>query len=307
MNEKLNPIERALVAAAGMGPPDARSVLMLICRAGMTTTEKVEQPPSPGVVHYARREKIIKRTKSACDRVIDYAKHETLRKVEKHFRDTGMTSAEGDPPKTLAEQLAFNKQRFSEEMAAVLREEATVALATAGQQLFDEVGADNVWKMPEKTALKYLDGRENLFANASDEIHGEVMQQLQDGLEHGETKKELMARIATTFDGIKQTRADTIANTETAAAFNFARDKAMLDAGVTHKKWLHSQRPEQEPRPTHVENDGQIVPVDKPFDIGGVKFMYPSDDSLGAGPDDIINCHCVAIPVDYEEGRKAMK
>jgi hypothetical protein len=296
MNAKLNPIERALVAAAGMAAPDSRSVLMMICASGMTTAKTVEQP-TPGQLHYSKREKIIKRTKGACDRIIDYAKHETLRNVEKHFRETAVVSAEGDP-KTLAVKLAFKKARFSEEMIAALREEATIALGIAGQQLFDEIGSDSVWKTPAADALAYLDSRENLFANASDEIHSDVMEQLQTGLDHGETKKELMARIGAAFDGIKQTRADTIANTETAAAFNFSRDKAMREAGVTHKKWLHSQRPEQEPRPTHVENTGQTVPIDEPFDISGVKFMYPSDDSLGAGPEDIINCHCVAIPTE---------
>src|SRR5258705_11862543 len=272
---KRTPIERALVAASGMGPPDARSVLMLICQAGIkgggVNATVVREPgstlaapivQSEGAAHYARREKIIKRTKAACDRVIDYAKHETLRKVEKHFRETGVASAEGDEPKTLAEQLAFKKQRFSEEMAAVLREEATIALATSGQQLFDEVGKETPWKLPTEDALKYLDGRENLFSGITDEVHADVMRALQDGLERGETKKELMSRISTAFDGIKQTRADTIANTETATAFNFARDKAMREAGVMHKKWLHSQRPEQEPRPTHVENDGQTGPLD---------------------------------------------
>jgi hypothetical protein len=54
----------------------------------------------------------------------------------------------------------------------------------------------------------------------------------------------------------------------------------------------------KEPRPTHLAADGQTVPIDEPFDVGGVQFMRPADDSLGAGPEDIINCHCVAIPVE---------
>lgn len=294
---KLNPVERALVAAASMPAPKSREILMMICASGMTT-EKIVEQPTPGQLHYSKREKIIKRTKGACDRIIDYAKHETLRNVENHFRESAVVSADDDP-KTLAVKLAFKKARFSEEMAAALREEATIALGIAGQQLFDEVGLDNVWKLPSVDALAYLDSRENLFANASDEIHSDVMEQLQIGLDNGDTKKELMSRIGAAFDGIKQTRADTIANTETAAAFNFSRDKAMREAGVTHKKWLLSHSPLiKEHRLTHVENTGQTVPIDEPFDISGVKFMYPSDDSLGAGPEDIINCHCVAIPTE---------
>ena len=63
---------------------DARRVLMLICQSGMTMDVK---QPTPGDIHYSKREKFIKRMKSSTDRVLDYARHETLRKIEKHFRD----------------------------------------------------------------------------------------------------------------------------------------------------------------------------------------------------------------------------
>lgn len=295
--EKMNSIERALIAAATMSPHDARNVLRLICEGGMTTTVKLEQP-TPGAIHYAKREKFINRMQGACDRVLDYAKHETLRNIEKHFRDTRMAGADESVQETspTTARVTFKKDRFTDELIAALQDEIVPTLATAGQQLFDEVGKDDPWKMPPKAAKAYLKARANLFANTSDEIHADVMKALQEGLDRGDTKKDLMARIASAFDVIKKTRADTIANTETAAAFNFARDKAMREAGVTHKKWLLSHSPLiKEHRPTHVEHDGQTVPVDEPFDIGGVKFMYPTDDSLGAGPEDIINCHCVAI------------
>jgi len=300
MTEKLEPLERALVAAAAMPAPDARRVLMLICENGMRLdVPRGTNQGSLGEQHYAKREKFIKRMQSACDRVLDYAKHETLRNIEKHFRDTGMSSAEEKQKQPTTARLAFDNKLFAEELLAALREEQIPALQTAGQQLFDEIGKDDPWKLPGKDALKFLDTRANLLANAPDEIHVEVMQAIQDGLEEGESKKELMARISTAFDGIKDTRASTIANTETAAAFNFARDKAMREAGGTHKKWLLSHSPLiKEHRITHVENDGQVVPVDEPFNISGVKFMYPSDSSLGAGPEDIINCHCVAIPTE---------
>jgi uncharacterized protein with gpF-like domain len=298
MPEKLNPIERALVAAAAMPAPQARNVLMLICQGGMTMP--VEKP-TEGQKHYAKREKFIHQYKAACDRVLKYAKHETLRNIEKHFREnnhTGISSAESDLPSSLAARLTFKGPRFHDELLAALREVALSALTVAGQHLFDELGRDDPFKLPSALATAFLDVRENLLANVPDEVHAEIMASIQDGLEQGETRRELMARIASKFDEISKGRATTIANTETAAAFNYARNKAMRDAGVTHKRWLHSQSPDiREPRNSHVEYDGQVRPIDKPFNIGGVKFMYPSDDSLGAGPEDIINCHCVAVAV----------
>jgi uncharacterized protein with gpF-like domain len=297
-------ITRAIMAAASMPVWQARQVIALLCQAEMTTEQNVEQKPTEGQKHYAKRAKIINRVQGAANRILDYARHETLRNCEKHFRQTAaIASAEEIQPsetlEPLAARITFERNRFAEELMAALREEAATALGVAGQQLFDEIGRDNPFKMPAEAALKFLDTRENLLANAPDEIHQEVMQTVQEGLEHGDTKKELMARIETAFSGIKESRASAIANTETAAAFNYARDQAMRQAGITHKKWLHSHSPLiKEPRPTHLEADGLVVPVDEPFNVAGVLFMYPSDSSLGAGPEDIINCHCVAIAVE---------
>ncbi len=302
--EKMNSIERALVAAASMAPHDARNVLRLICEGGMTTTVTLNEP-SEGDKHYAKREKFIKRMKSSTDRVVDYARHETLRKIEKHFRaNPPIHGAEGgtveDPqPSSLAARLTFEKDLFKSELLAALAEDQASALQTSGQQLFDEIGKDSVWRLPSQDATTFIEDRANLLANVPDEVHAQIMQSIEQGLQNGESRKDLMARISTAFDEIGKGRSETIANTETAAAFNYARDKAMREAGVTHKRWLHSQSPLiKEPRPTHLEADGQIQPIDDPFDVGGVQFMRPADDSLGAGPEDIINCHCVAIPVE---------
>ncbi len=94
MSEKLTPVSRALVAAAKMPAPQARRILMLICESGMTMD--VPQP-TQGEIHYSKREKFIKRMKSSCDRVLNYARHETLRKIEKHFRESPLKSSGGSP------------------------------------------------------------------------------------------------------------------------------------------------------------------------------------------------------------------
>ncbi len=300
MSEKLTPVSRALVAAANMPAPQARRILMLICESGMTMD--VPQP-TQGELHYSKREKCIKRMKSSCDRVFNYARHETLHNIEKHFNETSISSAEEpaeeENKKALAERLAFEKTILASTFLSVIQEEQKSAIQTAGQQLFDEVGFEKAWKPPVDDVSEFLRNRRNLLSNVPDEIHTEIMQSIEQGLQHGESRRELMARISTAFDEIGRSRSETISNTETAAAFNYSRDKAMREAGVTHKRWLHSMSPLiKEPRPTHLEADGQTVPIDEPFDVGGVQFMRPADDSLGAGPEDIINCHCVAIPTE---------
>jgi len=312
---KLSFIERSLVTAAAMPAPQARRVLMLICEAGLKggdadangrervrAIDAARNVQSEGAAHYEKRRKFITRFQTATDRILDYAKHETLRNVEKHFRENPphIQAAEKKPePNSLAKQLTFDKELFGEELIAAWKEEQDAALRRAGQGLYDEIGMDDPFRLTDTQALRFIKKRENLLSNVPDEIHREIMDSINEGLEQGETRPELMARISSVFDAIKEGRAKTIANTETAAAFNYARDKAMRKAGVTHKKWLFSQSPLiKEHRETHVDAGGQIQPINEPFDVDGVKFMHPGDSSLGAGPEDIINCHCVAIPVE---------
>ena len=301
MNSQID-LRRVFAAAAHMNPGQARQVINLSIKA-LEAEMEVPQP-TEGERAFAKRVKSIERIDKTVRRICAYAKHETLRNIEKHFRNNpGITGAsesgEDAKPSSLAARLAFKRPDFSAELLAALREEAISALGTAGQHLFDEMGRDDPFKMPDQAALDYLDTRENLLSQVSDEMHREIMDSIQEGLNEGETRKEIMARVASRFDEITEARSQAIAHTETASAFNYARDEGMRQAGVMYKQWLHSQSPLiKEPRETHVEADGQTVPIDEPFDVGGVRFMYPTDDSLGAGPEDIVNCHCVSIPVE---------
>lgn len=47
-------------------------------------------------------------------------------------------------------------------------------------------------------------------------------------------------------------------------------------------------------RPWHLDADGQTVPENEPFVVGGEQLMQPGDDSLGASAKNIINCRCGA-------------
>jgi uncharacterized protein with gpF-like domain len=52
-------------------------------------------------------------------------------------------------------------------------------------------------------------------------------------------------------------------------------------------------------RPSHLAANGQTVPVNEPFIVGGEKLMYPHDPAGSAG--NIINCQCASIPVVPDE------
>jgi hypothetical protein len=100
-------------------------------------------------------------------------------------------------------------------------------------------------------------------------------------------------------DRLLQLRGETIARTEALAAFNEARDQAFqqlieegkVDRQSVTKVWRSAG--DERTRDAHAEMDGQTVGYDEPFvSPTGAHLMHPGDDSLGAGPEDIINCRC---------------
>lgn len=57
------------------------------------------------------------------------------------------------------------------------------------------------------------------------------------------------------------------------------------------KEWVAAL--DSRTRPEHAEADGQVVPIDEPFIVGGEKLMYPGD--RNGSPWNIYNCRCTMI------------
>ena len=118
------------------------------------------------------------------------------------------------------------------------------------------------------------------------------------------TKGEIAVIAGALFSRAFRGRASGIALTET----QFAAESAKLTEGevlagvkptvtggtpqqsVVTKEWVSVG--DSKVREAHVEADGQITNVNEPFTVGGQQLMYPGDGSLGAGPENIINCRC---------------
>ncbi len=63
------------------------------------------------------------------------------------------------------------------------------------------------------------------------------------------------------------------------------------EIGLAYKEWLST--PDERTRPTHVEANGQRVPLETPFVVGDATLAYPGDPS---GPDgEVINCRCTVL------------
>ena len=87
-------------------------------------------------------------------------------------------------------------------------------------------------------------------------------------------------------------RATLIAENEANSIYN---DSEYADALLTGKKW-HQWHAiiDKATRDTHRDVNGVVLPIDTPFEVGDSLMMYPRDDSMGAGPEEIVNCRCSA-------------
>jgi SPP1 gp7 family putative phage head morphogenesis protein len=235
--------------------------------------------------HLAKRKPIIKAFHSKFTAQLMKARKETLSRIHARTKSVVQKDSSSD--------FLFSLENFKRAVIAAMRIVATSALDIAGQQFFEEIGLDNPFTMPNELALHFLLQRENRMASASDEIFEKIKNTLAEGIRDGDTMQQLADRVKTEFNAIDKEDAMRIASTETGAAYGTARQEAMRQAGVTNKQWLTSGLPNV--RPAHRAAEGETVPVNEPFVVGGENLMYPGDSS--GSPWNVINCHCVSIAV----------
>ena len=88
-------------------------------------------------------------------------------------------------------------------------------------------------------------------------------------------------------------RATVNAENQSNAVYNQNQFEEAIRTGKEHKTWvtMHDKRV----RKSHVEADGQMVELDKPFLVGGYEMLFPLDQSLGAHSKECVNCRCCVV------------
>lgn len=114
-------------------------------------------------------------------------------------------------------------------------------------------------------------------------------------IENGEGIDKAIARIKDLPEFGRQ-RARTTSITEILRANSVAAHEAYVQSpAVKEKMWRHSGSKKNKPRPVHVALDGKTIALNKYFDVGGHKALYPRDRILPAK--EVVSCHCVLSPV----------
>ena len=120
-------------------------------------------------------------------------------------------------------------------------------------------------------------------------IAGEISRGIANGYMYAD-----IARNIRNYGRVSMDKAITIARTEghriQEESRNEARHKAKEAGADIVKQWDSTL--DSRTRPTHQKLDGQIRELDEPFEVNGMKAMYPS--GFGKAKEDI-NCRCVCL------------
>lgn len=111
----------------------------------------------------------------------------------------------------------------------------------------------------------------------------------QRGFDDGLGVDVIAKQIRAAVPEISRTRAALISRTETHSAANAGGNGAAKETGLTIvKEWVAAN--DERTREAHADADGQQVPIDDAFTVGGESLMYPGDPDGSA--ENIINCRC---------------
>jgi uncharacterized protein with gpF-like domain len=98
------------------------------------------------------------------------------------------------------------------------------------------------------------------------------------------------------FNKLSSYQAERIVRTESTYAANLGAERSALDMfGVSglQKEWLTSVDGRE--RASHRSTNGQVVDMDKPFNVGGELLMMPGDPRGSAR--NVVNCRCAVVHI----------
>jgi hypothetical protein len=154
---------------------------------------------------------------------------------------------------------------------------------------------------------RYIQDARNRLVHTPDEVYAKVKDAVSEGTQNGRGIPEIAAHIKRELLDAGapywKNRAVTVARTETIGAYNggandaFAAIVGEFPEDTFEKIWLATD--DNRTRHTHNVADGQRVPYNATFDVGGFSMAYPGDPT---GPaEEVINCRCTMLLVEKGE------
>ena len=164
----------------------------------------------------------------------------------------------------------------------------------SGSAALEDLGLAMAFDVKEPLAVQFLEDRTQRFAERVTETTWKELQgTLAEGINGGESIKELSARVEGVMGERIRSSATTIARTEVVGASNGGTLLGWQQSEVvTGKRWLSAL--DERTRESHVAAHGQTVGVDEDFVVGAGRGPMPGQ--MGVAGEDV-NCRCTATAV----------
>lgn len=161
-------------------------------------------------------------------------------------------------------------------------------LEEGGNDALQMAGEDRPYRMSVNTDI-WLDNRASVLGTQLTSTTFEALKTAFSTSEgENESRQALVKRIQGVYEGFTGPRAGVIARTEVHGSYQQGTFDGYQQAGVSTKIWVAVM--DQNTRDSHAMTDGQEVPIDQPFDVGGESLDYPGDPAGSA--ENTINCRC---------------
>ena len=178
------------------------------------------------------------------------------------------------------------------------------AAQTFGNRLLDQIGKRH-GSMERKEFISgvfraaFLAFATNWVATKVTQINRTTEEQIRDLITQGEQEgagvEEIARAIRQNMPQMSRLRSHVIARTETHMAASWANQTAAEESGIELvKEWCSSA--DDRTRETHIEADGQRVPLSMSFNVGGYSLMYPGDPTAPAA--ETVMCRCQSLMVE---------
>jgi SPP1 gp7 family putative phage head morphogenesis protein len=184
-------------------------------------------------------------------------------------------------------------------MTATISTEARNIMQTFGERILGnekrlrkDIGDDPFEQVMQNYIKTYgLQHAKQITTTTKDQLRTLI----QDALNEGIGTEQIARNIRKKIPSMAQYRAATIARTETHTAANFGSQAAAEATGlVLMKEWAAAE--DDRTREDHAAADGQVVPMNGSFTVGGVELQFPGDPS--GPPEQVINCRCVQLFIE---------
>ena len=188
------------------------------------------------------------------------------------------------------ELMLFDLQVDTEKFAKASRPIVKSIYAKLGAQAVADIGVAGVaFDIASHEAIKFLDSHVARFSLEANKTTRDALREaLTEKINTGATQADLSKAVADIFGQAKGYRSNRIARTETAIAGNAGILDGLKQSGIENKRWISSR--DEKVREEHASADGQEVPIDEDFDVGGYFLSHPGDPEGPVGM--IVNCRC---------------